>query len=629
MTQRSHFSVTRRGFLRTGVLAAAAGPVLAHGRFASAQTSTVDQYGGYPSLPVAGAPGGRFSLHKVNGRWLFATPDKNAYYLKSVQVVDCDIDTGNPGTYGPLCATKYAPRPQDAGDWKRHWAEIQNLRLRRWGFNGSGVYSYALQRTAVGRLPSSFLINGPQFFMRQMRVGVEPLKTLWNGVDATMWPIDWGQGAAFRMFPDVFDPNFVKYLDWWISGKHPDTGAALPKGETGFKRTAHQAVSPWTPFIVMDDGDFVFGVGPTLSHPHLGFAVACGDPWRTRILHGTTGQGYTVDFGYELRYHDPKCYTRWAMGDFFAQRYGTITALNAAWGSNYTTFYQSNPDPLASSWKTGTGLLDEDGRHPWIHPTAGSQPTYTLRGLSPTVIGDLDAWLGRIMREYYQKYAERIRYWWEGVLVTTQAPFRFDSGGARMPVFENCAPYVDVFEGTSAPPDELCRFYRITHKPIFLWATRTANGDCFLKGSTVEKGSNYATQARRGAAARDLLLGWARLRDSVTGDYPIIGSDWWEYLDKATEKANFGLVSSNRDNAYDGLEDRIAVGTVDYGTGRTYTTGGEPGDYGDALGPIVDAHNQIEGILTSQIGGATPGARRDQGSRLPDGRRSREGRAGR
>ena len=38
MIQRSRISVTRRGFLRTGVLAAAAGPVLAHGPFALAQT---------------------------------------------------------------------------------------------------------------------------------------------------------------------------------------------------------------------------------------------------------------------------------------------------------------------------------------------------------------------------------------------------------------------------------------------------------------------------------------------------------------------------------------------------------------------------------------------------------------
>ena len=38
MTRRSRTSVTRRGFLRADVLAAAVGPVLAHARFASAQT---------------------------------------------------------------------------------------------------------------------------------------------------------------------------------------------------------------------------------------------------------------------------------------------------------------------------------------------------------------------------------------------------------------------------------------------------------------------------------------------------------------------------------------------------------------------------------------------------------------
>ena len=45
---------------------------------------------------------------------------------------------------------------------------------------------------------------------------------------------------------------------------------------------------------------------------------------------------------------------------YLQNKYGSISALNAAWGSNYTAFGD------AGGYGVGTGVLDEDGRHSWM-----------------------------------------------------------------------------------------------------------------------------------------------------------------------------------------------------------------------------------------------------------------------
>ena len=57
--------------------------------------------------------------------------------------------------------------------------------------------------------------------------------------------------------------------------------------------------------------------------------------------------------------------------------------LNAAWGSNYSTFES------AGGWRIGSGLMDENGRNTaWLGLTDG-----TLRGATAGVTADLDAFL--------------------------------------------------------------------------------------------------------------------------------------------------------------------------------------------------------------------------------------------
>ncbi|HEV2397301.1 MAG TPA: hypothetical protein VGS27_10210, partial [Candidatus Sulfotelmatobacter sp.] len=68
--------------------------------------------------------------------------------------------------------------------------------------------------------------------------------------------------------------------------------------------------------------------------------------------------------------------------------------------------------------------------------------------------------------------------------------------------------------------------------------------------------------------------------------FPVIGFDFWEWVDKIAEKNNYGLVTFDGDNAYDGVEDIIAPGTDPW----RYATGREKQNYGNFLGCVAKAN---------------------------------------
>ena len=73
------------------------------------------------------------------------------------------------------------------------------------------------------------------------------------------------------------------------------------------------------------------------------------------------------------------------------------------------------------------------------------------------------------------------------------------------------------------------------------------------------------------------------------GIFPIVGLDWWEYMDKPAEGANWGLVTP-KDNAYDGKEAQQARGRDRWG----YLTGGEDRNYGDFLSAVENTNLMID-----------------------------------
>jgi hypothetical protein len=141
-----------------------------------------------------------------------------------------------------------------------------------------------------------------------------------------------------------FDTNFVPsaIADYYDSGIGTWLAADLVSSSDMW---AAMAASPYLNYMVgigSDDGDqmYGFGAGPDFAttpaghnNANLALRVAAMSPLQTAASNVASGVSYV--------YADTLIHTKKALRDSLATEYGTVAALNAAWGSGYTTFDSS------------------------------------------------------------------------------------------------------------------------------------------------------------------------------------------------------------------------------------------------------------------------------------------------
>jgi hypothetical protein len=147
-----------------------------------ARAAEFDAYGGYVALKSQQPRNGYFTVEKIGNRWWFITPAGHAFVALSVSGVGrspsdgADRDGKGYKDYVPL---KYG---KGGGAWVRRWEQATLERLRSWGFNTIGTFSYGVQDRQ--RLP---------FYQTLRRRGGE--KGLWNyypqQVKSTFTPAAW------------------------------------------------------------------------------------------------------------------------------------------------------------------------------------------------------------------------------------------------------------------------------------------------------------------------------------------------------------------------------------------------------------------------------------------------------
>src|SRR6185437_5994111 len=309
----------------------------------------LDQYGGRTDVPCPTNGNGGWTTQKLGNRWWFCTPSGNAFFLLAVDVVD---ETGGPG-YPAAVNAKYGGSPT--------WAAETDQRLLSWGFNGLGTYANAYTLPYV--LDSSFPLdaNGlhsqpvklpfiglvrPGFYSMEnpaifasdftnKKLLTDQVKSIFYGSSIYYTGFQPGHGSA-----DYFDPK----IDTWL--------AADLANEMSLHNLKNSPYQNYMIGMACDDSDQTFGFGagpdfPTVppghNNAHLGWITA------------TTSPTQTASSQYSAVYIDTILHTKKAWHDMLASKYGTISALNAAWGSNYTTFDSSGKQITAEAVGTGTG----------------------------------------------------------------------------------------------------------------------------------------------------------------------------------------------------------------------------------------------------------------------------------
>jgi hypothetical protein len=547
------------------------------------QESGFDRYGGLLTLSSPKGATGRFRTEKFGNRWMIVTPDGHGFWMLGVYNVagtSSNDELGN--SYNNRLLRKY-------GTAATGWAQA-NRRLKSWGFNTIGPFSYRMTLPMASepewprgehpvKMPFVGLAPNPGISGRSTGI----YKNLYAGLDAAIPLFRRSQGGNF---PDVFDPAWKRYV---TSAYANDENLARYKS------------SPYFLGYFSDDTDFLAGFGsgtdfptdpPGKYHWHLGYLTLVTAPTQATNPYSSPPQ---------RPYAETTVHTKVALRDFLADRYGTIDALNAAWGASYTTFGSDG------GWPHGRGLLDENGRasHGWL---SGQEP-YFLKGLRPATRADMDDFLFELARRFFQTNADAFR------TVAPRALFfgPTNLGGAgwrvpaRGPILKAAGLVLDVInigtDGSQAQLDFVAHW--AGDVPIAIWEGVVANADSGRWRSKAETATwNLPSQLARGRQYERDVQAVVSTVARPTGSRPYVGLLFWAWSDSLGEAQNWGLVSL-LDNAYDGREALRAQARDHWG----YPTGGEERDYGDFISSVRRAnfgalHQIAEEIKGSRLGTA-------------------------
>lgn len=522
----------------------------------------LDEYGGVSSATVE--PGtGFFRVQKVGQRWVFVDPLGHPFWMLGVFAVDTNTDTeaGSIYTIG-----KYGSRAA--------WGEQAVRRLRAWGFNSTAEYSSAYvvpvnndgTYETIDPMPWVAIMRPSYYSLRDSGgYAPQPVKDLVAGLD--------GVYTDYRgdTLPDVFDPNFTIYANASLAAQ---TSAA-------------EAASSWLIGTAVDDLDDLWGFGPSPDLPaarsssNIGWIALC------------TNFQQLANAGLGALYTDPRVYTKYALANWLQTKYGSIAALDAAWGANYTSFGD------AGGYGTGTGLLDEDGRDPWV----GSDDV-ALSGASPAVRADLNAFLAVYAQKYFSIVSAALRKYRPNQLIFGPCTLNSWNGISRAAILAAAGQYTDVIQASMATQQVYdLSLQEAGDHPFVTWTGMPANPDSDLSADpNPDQPDAYSTQAARGAAyaaaiKADFAYAGSTSAGSLAGSQNVAGSKFWAWTDSWGERTNWGLVTF-LDNPYDGAADVTAAGTDAWG----YPTGGEAGNYGNFIGPAQQANTAVIASFAAALG---------------------------
>jgi len=557
-----------------------------------------DQYGGLTNLACPNGPQPHFYTQKIGSRWHLCTPAGYAFFMNGIyHVIANDTGTDYQGIVeNNVIQTKYVTG--STPNYELNWCLQTAHRMQGWGFNTTAEDSYSYMwpvathyqwgtsdNTIPVKLP--FVVKlSPDIYSLTNTNGYAnaPVKDILAGIKTTVY-----NGYRSHL-PDFLDPNYQQWLqndlinDYWphqaFTGPHNDYLVGFDVEESDDM----EGFGIGTDFPTVDVS--ITGAQSTVSPaPHVGWLVL------------VTAETQTSNSNYGITYTNMTVYAKQALSNWLATRYSSnIATLNAAWGSNYSTFGSTG------GWGTGTGLLDEDGTCPaktttcWVPTDA-----YQLSGATSQMKQDLDDFLLYYADKYYSMIKATLQAQAPGFLYLGTASIGSWGGPPRRQILQAASKYLDVFTLGGIPPflcanctDAQQRIDFVAQwggdKPWLNWTGFQARADSYM--SPYAQSTDYLrTQADRGQLYQQMLQQFLNASDSLTGTYHIVGLQWWGWDDQRSESANWGLVTP-RDDPYDGTSATMTLGADSWGypTGCLSGFGCEQANYSSFLGPVREAN---------------------------------------
>jgi len=305
---------------------------------ASHAAQALDKYGGVTAVQCPNGPKPHFYTQKIGNRWWLCDPAGNGFFLKSVANIYYGVDAEQQ----TLNQTKYATGVTT--NWSLNWSLQMINRMQAWGFNVTDGYFYlspfytwniwpTVDQAIPNKMPQDFSENTSRYVFSNTNnwcgAAGTGVKDLINGITTTSVFTGWG-GYSYG---DYFDPNYAKCLGNVLAGSNP-----------GIRSEATGVNGDYLVFSTIDEGDQVGGLlgpgpdFPTLPPKSLG-ANAAWIALATAPTQNGTSASSRENWLSGGAYSDTTVYTKKQLSTWLSSRYaGSITALNTAWGSSYTTF---------------------------------------------------------------------------------------------------------------------------------------------------------------------------------------------------------------------------------------------------------------------------------------------------
>ncbi len=463
------------------------------------------------------------------------------------------------------------------------WAQAQTDRLKSWGFNAAGQYSYAYNQYAgTNGLPAEIVEQVSGHAKRDdVSGGVEYYHCKSVNYDYA------GMACAPTYKPpgggqlDVFDSSCASGAG--VAGAYmKDLG--IGGNSNIYKSGAVGNIM----FVTTEEGDDLYGINK-VGHEDFGYVVAAHNPMMSVSLRGYAYPNKTLDAKIALR-------------DFLANRYGckdpvggigtpvptgdnlhpssaycgslaaasSLSVLNSAWGTNYTTWGTSdlNGEPgitsgIYISYGTGTGFLDENGSHLLATGVScGNIKIDMSWAKKPAIITDLHDYVAY----FSETYAQKLSAAWAQPAANPHPPIFTPLYSAPDYVYKAVAPYFDGFwvdAGLS-----ITTLQRIIaaasvpggkSMPLVIADYSNANPD-----SPFNSNAGFSTapiQAGRGTAMANFWANALHQKDA-NGKNVVVGLEHWSFYDQANENNDYGLVTSDADNPFDGSAANLQVSTA-------------------------------------------------------------------
>jgi len=316
----------------------------------------LDPYGGLAAAACAGGPKNLFYTEKINSRWWFCTPSGHRFWMEGIYDIVTDNVNDWLGTNSDaIVLAKYGNRTT--------WATQTLKRMQNWDFNTVGE-----QGTFDGLHPTSgasilmpftgFAWVSHYSAFNRNNYAPGPAKAFPAGVKASVAGISGALNSGIQGI-DPFDPNFTAFTTSWFQNE--------PATKNWYSGPNNSYMVGW----IVDDADSVgyakagmdfptvrdsvAETGHGSSAPHFGFLTLVSAP-----KHSVDTPSRNQDLSGDALYSDPQFYAKselvaWLQGTADnGPGYATISALNSAWGSNYTTF-TSTGSSVVDTIGTGNG----------------------------------------------------------------------------------------------------------------------------------------------------------------------------------------------------------------------------------------------------------------------------------